>query len=401
MAKQAQAKKSVKVAVEIVPPFQVGDLVAYRDTPNVLLGKVESCENSRLGWRVDLLTDQGDGECVGTEMEELAADLVKYEEHPAAFAEGEVIPKVEPRRIDEPSKAELKKAAKTHAKAATKAKSKSKAEKQQDATKAFAFPLSGVPAEAKVDKKSLTKKALKAAAQKRLTKPGVIVLAANIGLIRITAEAPSETSDGHATYVDGVTVMGDTRLGISATNLVPATKKQVDEFRRLSKKYKKPAKGVAQPIAKEPKVSKTKAKKATKVRKVEMGDGVEHPKFGFGIVRTSEVDGKASVLFKGDDLAASVATGDDADPRLVDVKDLTVTRPVNGEKIPFEDVQLFGAFLHKQRTFVKVSKSNGIAAVIRGLPEDAFAMLATPTSKIPGSAVQRFKKSDKVELYAG
>lgn len=70
-------------------------------------------------------------------------------------------------------------------------------------------------------------------------------------------------------------------------------------------------------------------------------------------------------------------------------------------KIKFDDVNLFGAFVTKGKTFVKVSKSNAIAVVVCGLPVAPFAMLATDSAKLSTSAISRFKKTDKVALYTG
>lgn len=70
-------------------------------------------------------------------------------------------------------------------------------------------------------------------------------------------------------------------------------------------------------------------------------------------------------------------------------------------KVRFENVILFGAFVSKERTFVKISKSNGIACEVAGSVTEPIAKLATSDSKLAGSAIQRFKKDDKVLPYVG
>jgi hypothetical protein len=85
--------------------------------------------------------------------------------------------------------------------------------------------------------------------------------------------------------------------------------------------------------------------------------------------------------------------------RLMTAKDVAkAAKPV---KLKFDDVNLFGAFISKDKTFVKVSKSNGIAVMIRGTVDEPFAMLATPNAKISSSSIQRFKKTDKVLPFSG
>jgi len=87
-----------------------------------------------------------------------------------------------------------------------------------------------------------------------------------------------------------------------------------------------------------------------------------------------------------------------AESELVNPASIELVKP---KKVKFEDVNLFGAFVFRNRNFVKISKSNGIACVIEGSTDEPFAMLATATSKIRGDAVQRFKKADKVNPYEG
>jgi hypothetical protein len=150
-----------------------------------------------------------------------------------------------------------------------------------------------------------------------------------------------------------------------------------------------------------------------------IGSDVEHPAHGVGkVVAPTSTNGVYDVAFEKDryengvektefdvtevqqdelKLLSSPAEAVAAKQRAAK-KEAKAKRP---QRVKFEQISLFGAFSLKDRTFVKVSKSNAIPALVQGSVDEPFAMLATQSSKMANSAIQRFKKDDKVVPYAG
>jgi hypothetical protein len=135
-------------------------------------------------------------------------------------------------------------------------------------------------------------------------------------------------------------------------------------------------------------VAKQEAKEAKKARKFQRYDRVQESagKKRIGMVVSTDPEG-IRVQFDGSDVPVIVTS--------------TSINKVKPTRVKFEAITLFGAFSAKDRTFVKVSKSNAIPAQVQGSTDEPFALLATPTAKIPNSSIQRFKKDDRVVPYAG
>lgn len=137
------------------------------------------------------------------------------------------------------------------------------------------------------------------------------------------------------------------------------------------------------------------------------GDRVSHPAHGEGTVFAAiGTPGMFNVITDKDQAESDARNEPDVAVTEIHQDELTllmtakdVAKAARPVKLKFDDVNLFGAFISKDKTFVKVSKSNGIAVMIRGTADEPFAMLATPTTKINSSAIQRFKKTDKVSPF--
>ncbi len=222
----------------------------------------------------------------------------------------------------------------------------------------------------------------KAKALARLTKPGVIVIGAGCGLIRVKA------------YADGVVTGIDTQhttVQLPDTEVVPATKTQVeayrDEFKRQGKildKSERDAKRAA----------KAQAKVDATVIKVDQPVSLKSkPKTLLGYVGTVATLIGADNQF--DKLGVMLVDGSDE----VETYARHQLVQYQGKGPRFEDIPLFGAFIVKDHTHVKVSKSNAIRCVVGGSTGEPFAMLATATAKLGAAAARRFKKDDRVEVY--
>lgn len=166
-------------------------------------------------------------------------------------------------------------------------------------------------------------------------------------------------------------------------------------------------------------VSKMQLAKVKKVKpKFNKGDVVTHPAHGQGEVilasvksaKTDEVvPGVLEVAFDKDAVDGECDCTEVHQDELIFVKSAKEAakdkkaseKAARPPRIKFEQITLFGAFSAKDRTFVKVSKSNAIPAQVNGSTNEPFAMLATPEHKMADSAIQRFKKSDKVTPYQG
>lgn len=193
----------------------------------------------------------------------------------------------------------------------------------------------------------------------RITKPGVISIAAGHGLIRVK----SRTED----TVTGITATHQV-IEVKFEELAPATKTQVDTYREL---FKEVAKTLPTPL---------------------------------------EVTAPVSLVGRAKKLLGYVASADVANNvytvALVDGSDelsfysRAELAPFAGKEPRFADVPLFGAFLFKGRTHVKVSKSNAIAVEVQGASADPVALLATERSKLGSAAFKRFKKDDRVQVYS-
>jgi hypothetical protein len=192
----------------------------------------------------------------------------------------------------------------------------------------------------------------------RITKPGVVAIAAGHGLIRIRSKGESTVMGITATHVEVEVPFGD---------LAPATKSQVDQYREL---FKEVAKTVPVPFV-------VGAPVATKGK----------PKKLLGYVAEVANDYRPYL----------VALVDGSDESTYFERDQLV--PFTGKEPRFADVPLFGAFIFKGKTHVKVAKSNAIAVEVKGLSNSPVAVLATESSKLGSAAFKRFKKDDRVQIY--
>lgn len=149
------------------------------------------------------------------------------------------------------------------------------------------------------------------------------------------------------------------------------------------------------------KTKKAKAKKPTKlmtapqelkkVFKLAIGDKVNVPGLGNVCTITQAERNEDGVL---------VVTALPSDSEIpVTCFAVEVLKVPDAPKLTFRDVNLFAAFVVRNRTFVKVGNSTAIAAHVRGSEKEPFAMLATDGAKIAKSAKRSFKQSDKVSAF--
>lgn len=192
----------------------------------------------------------------------------------------------------------------------------------------------------------------------RITKPGVVAIAAGHGLIRVRSKGETSVLGVTATHVD---------VEVPFEDLAPATKSQVDQYREL---FKEVAKTVPPPL--------------------NIGDAVASkgkPKKLLGYVNFITKTGLYGiVLVDGSDEGEELERDDIV--------------AFTGKEPRFADVPLFGAFIFKGKTHVKVAKSNAIAVEVKGLSASPVAVLATESSKLGSAAFKRFKKDDRVQPYA-
>lgn len=247
-------------------------------------------------------------------------------------------------------------------------------EHQQDATKAFAFPTSQSVEKARVEQ------AAEVATAKEIAKKQRKQPAPNKAQIKALAKFGFKFGDKVAGIDVPTKLLGNilwTPLADLTHAVNPCVRVSQDLDYTVSPleflvKYKKP--------------------------KFATGAWVTHVQHGVGEVKDVSPDGSVFNVKFVDYATAMDVPGKELKVNTKKATDVPKTAP---KKVKFEDVNLFGAFSFRNSNFVKVSKSNGIACVVEGSTDEPFALLATPTSKLGGDAIQRFKKSDKVSLYEG
>lgn len=133
-----------------------------------------------------------------------------------------------------------------------------------------------------------------------------------------------------------------------------------------------------------------------------IGAAVVHPTHGNGIVcGHTKTDGVVEVNF---DLESAA---DVYDARGIAVEGIEIVgdelksrEPKKAKKLRFADVNLFEAFVAKDRTHVKVGNTSAIAVAVAGIESEPFAMLATAEAKLSKDAKKRFGLKDVVtRLY--
>jgi hypothetical protein len=149
------------------------------------------------------------------------------------------------------------------------------------------------------------------------------------------------------------------------------------------------------------KTKKAKAKKPTKlmtapqelkkVFKLAIGDKVNVPGLGNVCTITQAERNEDGVL-----VVTALPSDSEIPVTCFAVEALKLQGPV---KLTFRDVNMFAAFVVRNRTFVKVGNSTAIAAHVRGSEQEPFAMLATADAKIAKSAKRSFKQGDKVSAF--
>jgi hypothetical protein len=137
-----------------------------------------------------------------------------------------------------------------------------------------------------------------------------------------------------------------------------------------------------------------------------VGEIVEHAEHGMGRIETLHPNATtAAVRFLDADVVVTRKLSElhslkDAEITIERAADAAVTPVSKVKRVRFDELGLFEAFVHEDRTHVKVGNTSALRVVVAGITSEPFAMLATQESKLVKDAKVRFRLKDKVARYA-